>query len=85
VKKLAISLILLVFASEVMAQSTEPAPARAPVQIAQYGGAGGPSAGAGAPPASGGAVSTVAAIVALGVAGVAAVTAYSSTTSTSNH
>jgi hypothetical protein len=83
VKKLAVSLILLIFASEVMAQASDPAPARAPVQVAQAGTAGGPSAGAGAPPASGGATSTVAALVALGVAGVAAVTAYGSTTS--NH
>ena len=80
-KKLAVSLILLAFAADGLAQAPAPGQPQAPVQLAQAGGA---SSGA-VPATSTGAASTAAAIIALGVAAVAAVTAYNSTSTSSNH
>jgi len=80
-KNLAVLVVSLFFAVEGLAQTPAPGPARAPLQVAQAGGA---SSGAIVPPATTGATSTVAAVVALGVAGVAAAVGYNSTTP-SNH
>jgi hypothetical protein len=79
-KKTSVLLASLVFASSVFAQA--PATAHSPVQVAQ---AGGPARGAGLPPATTGAGSTVAAMVAFAIAGVAAAASYQSTVTTPSH
>jgi len=80
VRALTALLVSLAFVNDAFAQA--PAPAGNPVQLAQAGGA---AQGAGLPPATTGAGSSVAAVVALAIAGIAATAGYQSTVSTPSH